>query len=443
MQDDTPTHQIDLFSEAPPAELPGAMLAEAIRLVEQNDLDGCLRLAAWAYVQPNASAIPALCTLLQRPQPWNWRQLYGTLHRRRLWRREGWIRMRIQAIHALERIGSPEAAISVTNALVYDCPEVRPHAAAALQTLKSHSLRPLVSLIRSKTPTDWPLEGMVAAIDALGGLQNKKAGPTLAHILFGDHPLPASRYTLSPIGQAFLLTLCELAILIPILLSNSKDIIDGSGILVAMLFGCCAMLGPLTMLNFMLCFPVSVFRQFRQRIALYKAASRALTAIQDKMSIPSLVEIALGTQTPAAQTYARTTLLALLPLVDAGDAGLLTGLGKTERLLTSAFSRHDADPPLILAILRALEFIGTGQSAPPVERLVNRRPTSHDALTFSEIRTEAERILPILKERQRQEEASSVLLRASNMPPVAPAQLLRPARYLDAEPEEQLLRPTE
>jgi hypothetical protein len=338
--------------------------------------------------------------------------------------------MRIQAIHALERIGGPEAAINVANALMYDCPEVRPHAIAALQTLRPHSLQPLLNLIRAAS-TDLPLEGMVAVIEALSGLQEKNAGPTLAHILFGDMPQPSSHLTRSPLYQALLLSLGELAALSAIFAISSPEW--------EMNVNVWGLFCPLTMVNFFLCFPIHAYRRSRKRLTLFKAASEALIAIQDKRSLPSLIEIALGTQMPAAQPYAYRTLRFLLPLVNASDTGLLTGLGKTERLLTSAFSRFDA--PRILAALRALEFIGTGQSAYPVERLVQRRPTSHDALAFMEIRAEAERILPILQDRQRQEEASSLLLRASTMPPTVPEQLLRPAHYQDAKSAEQLLRP--
>lgn len=94
-----------------------------------------------------------------------------------------------------------------------------------------------------------------------------------------------------------------------------------------------------------------------------------------------------------------------------------------------------ADEPLALDILQALEKIGDGRAVMTVERLTTRGKTPR-------IQAAAQRVFPILEQRQRDENAPRTLLRASA--PVATPQnvLLRPAMNTAQEPPEELLRAT-
>jgi HEAT repeat protein len=89
---------------------------------------------------------------------------------------------------------------------------------------------------------------------------------------------------------------------------------------------------------------------------------------------------------------------------------------------------------LVLAAVRALEFVGTGQTIKPMQRLAKRG-------AYGVIRAEAARALPILEERRKQEQASLVLLRGSAPPAASADELLRAAAGEPQTPPEQLLRP--
>lgn len=93
---------------------------------------------------------------------------------------------------------------------------------------------------------------------------------------------------------------------------------------------------------------------------------------------------------------------------------------------------HENDA-LVMHILEALEKAGDGQAVAPVERMVKRGRTP-------ELRAAAERILPILQERQQQENAPKMLLRASSAPAETPDVLLRPAMHTEETEPETLLR---
>jgi HEAT repeat protein len=168
------------------------------------------------------------------------------------------------------------------------------------------------------------------------------------------------------------------------------------------------------------------------------AAADALICIKDPRSVPSLIEVATEKYAQSARASAMWALRETLPVLNTGDYGLLTSA--VERRLTGMFALHN--PPLTLASVRALEFVGTGQSVGPLERLARRR-TASSAAIYADIRSEAQRVLPVLVERKRLEEASSVLLRPSQVAPDSSGILLRPVSSLSAyeEPVDQLLRP--
>ncbi|HLK55696.1 MAG TPA: hypothetical protein VKU00_03990 [Chthonomonadaceae bacterium] len=86
------------------------------------------------------------------------------------------------------------------------------------------------------------------------------------------------------------------------------------------------------------------------------------------------------------------------------------------------------------AILKALEKVGDARAITTIQRLAKngRSPYSREA---------AQRLLPILLERQNQEIAPQMLLRGSHISSASPEQLLRPASNTVSEPPEVLLRP--
>ncbi len=141
------------------------------------------------------------------------------------------------------------------------------------------------------------------------------------------------------------------------------------------------------------------------------------------------MEVAFGWRRSVRWT-AQWSLLHLLPLLEPEDAGLLSPGALHD--LTAALGHVNSR--LDLAIVRALEFVGTGQAVLPVQMLTKRGVTE-------ELRREAVRVLPILQARQIQEQAASSLLRAAAMPDAPSEELLRAAHHQSQTPPEQLLRP--
>ncbi len=94
------------------------------------------------------------------------------------------------------------------------------------------------------------------------------------------------------------------------------------------------------------------------------------------------------------------------------------------------------DNPLILPILRAIEIIGDARCLPILRTFIKDSKTEAH-------REEAEKLLPILVDRQRIENNPNMLLRASGMESASPQTLLRPATPQEDEDSGTLLRPQE
>lgn len=400
------------------------LLKHAQKAVRRLDVAECNRITKWAAENPNPAAGPALCTLLQRP-----RHLKG----KQAWKRDTWVDMRVAAIKALRLTSDRFSAPTLANVLLHDVPVVRTEAQSALQALGASAVVPLLDRIRATT--DWPLEGMLTAIETLGFIQDKSAGPTLARMLFGLLPRTPSRWFRAQLWWSMALGAVETACVLPYIAAN----FPGDGISTVLLIIPAA---PLFVLFSVLsAIGVGFFIRSGKRAEarrLNAAASSALISIKDPRSVPSLVEVATEKYSQSARYGATRALQEVLPVLSADDYGLLNSA--VERRLTSMFALHN--PPLILAAVRSLEFVGTGQSAGPVERLTRRKAVASEAV-FVQIRAEAQRVLPVLLDRKRLEEASSVLLRPSHAAPDTGAALLRPASSLTAyeEPVEHLLRP--
>lgn len=153
---------------------------------------------------------------------------------------------------------------------------------------------------------------------------------------------------------------------------------------------------------------------------------------------------------------AEAKLVALLPHLRPEDAVLLTEAHYTG--LYQALSGSNA--ALILAILKALEQIGTSEAIPYVETLAGEIPEAarydlrivlhgsracHSEAIRPEsdnqrIREAAQACLSVLRQRAAQERAAQTLLRPANAP-ILPHTLLRPAAGGAAVDTRLLLRP--
>jgi len=162
-------------------------------------------------------------------------------------------------------------------------------------------------------------------------------------------------------------------------------------------------------------------------------AAETLGALGQPESVDVLADAAheIGSR---VRNPAHDALLRILPTLTEQHRGTLSAqtVPNLCRLL------DDSEMPTTLDILRALERIGDGRAVKPVQLTIIRWSLR---LPNSAVRKEAERILPVLLQRQRQEQASSILLRAADHS--LNEVLVRPAASAPSEDSATLVRPVE
>jgi hypothetical protein len=109
------------------------------------------------------------------------------------------------------------------------------------------------------------------------------------------------------------------------------------------------------------------------------------------------------------------------------------GLLKREEISELAKVLEHPDNLLVFKVLGALDKIGTGVAIPAVEALRNRA-------RIGRMQQEAERVLVVLKERQKQEEMGRTLLRATSSPDAPSEILVRPVQTTHESDPAVLLR---
>jgi len=396
-----------------------------------GDSTTCVRLARDAGHLRQSDAAPALAALFAPTR--------GILSH---WRKRSveWTEVRTTAVEALSRIQdaprtperpshSTEAVDALVEALFDPIEQVR---VAAQHRLMWHGEEAAASLKHClNTSKGWTLAGMRSVIDTLGALKNVESGPTVARVLLGALPHESVRWNLKPFRWAAATGVALGGVALTGMVSLWELSFPMSYVVCLLLasFSCSAFFG---LVAFLFVFgPMSMMNQTWERGELFAAAARALTKMSDPRSLPCVIEAAFGAN--RRQGEARRTLLALLPLLDAQAYGLLPA--ESLHRLYFALGNAPLSQELTLAIVRSLEWVGTGQAVAPVQRLVKRGATA-------EIRSEAERILPCLLWRQQRETESTILLRAASRPSVGAEQLLRPAAAATDVAPEQLLRPS-
>jgi hypothetical protein len=164
---------------------------------------------------------------------------------------------------------------------------------------------------------------------------------------------------------------------------------------------------------------VSLSLDRKQNNRVRAAAAVALGRLQSVESVGALTT-ALYDHSAAVRRAAVPALKSALPLLTPEHYGQL-GVQAIPNLCRAL---GHGDELLVLHVLDALEKVGDGRAVQPVEETATRGRTDR-------IRQMAIRILPLLQERQRQESASKMLLRAAVPTESAPHTLLRP---VSAEP---------
>lgn len=405
----------------PEAETPVDALRRALR---RHDAQKCQRLAEEIGVSRRVDAVGVLSDLVQRPTD-----------EAEAWQRQGkkWRWARVAGIRALAYIGRKEALPALVSALSDDDPHVRETASFEITAFGEEAIPALRKALRQSE--DWSPTGMQAVIDTLGALKAKSATPELAQVIAEQLPRDPSRWARQPFtGPLYVVGVTMLVSWFGLLMTTP---IDGD---TSFLMHCLIMLVrvvtegfiPLLFLYMLLVcavyLPAMNFSAARERDQLTDSALRALTQIEDKHALYVVIDAAFGPRGHVART-ARKTLTTLLPLLDAKDVDLLPD--RKRQQLTGALGLHGTG--LDLAILRSLEFIGTGASVAAVERLASRS-------AVPAVRAEAKRILPILQLRHKMERSSAILLRPSGIPGLQPEELLRASTETHSAADE-LLRP--
>lgn len=199
---------------------------------------------------------------------------------------------------------------------------------------------------------------------------------------------------------------------------------------VEMLSVAIALIGLLTALLTPLFFLLSSYYDIRQSGKAREAAAWSLARLQLPQSVGALAKAARESDQSA--DVARNALLRLLPTLTKAHYGRIGADATPELgdLLTSV----RPDTPFAEKILAAIGKVGDGRAAAPLEKLAARYANT----PFGQ---QAEAILPLLRERREQENASAMLLRGSSAPPVEAGELLRAASQSAPTPPEMLLRP--
>jgi hypothetical protein len=163
--------------------------------------------------------------------------------------------------------------------------------------------------------------------------------------------------------------------------------------------------------------------------------TRLLAEHSDISTIGALLD-ALDVADAATEALIAETLSRLLPRMRASDSGRLTDHQRIGLMQTIHTPKAWIGSDYVITVLKALEQIGTEKELPLVERIANGETRFPNRVYLV-----ARECLPYLRERARQAQESSRLLRPASPPNDAAAMLLRPARGGSEAHPERLLRP--
>ena len=380
---------------------------------ERNSLS-CCQYAEEAARRRDTACVPLLSEVLTPPQGFRMRL-----------RRRQWTLARLASVNALAKISSLDALPPLARAILDPSPLVQNAAADAILPFGPDALPALTSALH--TTADWPLSGMKRLVTIIGQVGTPQACVALVPVVLGGQPRSAARWD-KPLRWSFNAYVGGVgAITALMLIATSSLSMAFAALVVSGL-----LLGFLWILVCICCItPYCLMRESYERGAIAGLAAEGLRSARNKAYLPAVVEGAFGYNRISPKP-ARKALLYLLPLLNADDGERMEA--GTRRHLMEALGNVNNSQQLEFALVRAMEWVGTGQAARKVAWLTRRGQNSA-------IRDEAARILPVLQERERREQAPTTLLRPSHAAPILPEHLLRPIAATDATPAEQLLRP--
>jgi len=181
--------------------------------------------------------------------------------------------------------------------------------------------------------------------------------------------------------------------------------------------------------------PVYAAADVSRQNRIRAAAATALARIGQPESM-GVVAQTLCDVSPLVRHFAHEALRALHPRLTSDYYGRLDSALTPNlcRALRQESRKHEPVSAVrMIALLQALEKVGDGRAVEPVRALTN-------AAYYLRIGQEAERILPVLEARLRQENDSKMLLRGASTPATKSEELLRAAVTSVEKKPEQLLR---
>lgn len=294
-------------------------------------------------------------------------------------------------------------------------------------------LQPLVDVLKNPSETRWCEQAVAAWVlgrVSLGEVQKEEAARLLCYVA-SNQQMRAGKRLLKRSGRAFLRT--ALVSLVPVsmyllfrFLRQEEE--PGTSLpdldLILMLL---YVLVFVVLSGLSLVFPFySLLMDYERNMTARKFALRSLGNLRQPLSIGTLADASTKSDPEvsgeAAQAL-RRVLIALTPRHHPEYSGATPNLC---RLLGTV------DESLLFQVLEALEKIGDGRAAGPVERLTKQRSSM-------KVCEEAKRILPLLQERQRRENDPRRLVRPAHSP-ADDETLLRPAAGSRMSEPETLLR---
>lgn len=402
-QEHTPQEQASLeYSCLEPASLEATILTALCF----NNAKECCRLAQEAAHLHDLGTIRALHALV------NHRTLTG---------RQRFEPARIAAIEALATIGNISSLPILTAAILDRSPAIQQAASRAVLTYGPAATDALLATL--ERPGNWPLSGMKTLIATIGKLGQTFCAPALARVMIGQLPKAPIRWKLIHIVPATVTWS-----IIWLTLFQSWDAYS-SVTLTLLMF-------PYLFLHALILIPIYLAVKNREQKEIIRMLDTAIPAMRDLRILPTMISVYTShAERSQNRRIARRLLLELLPLLSGADMYTFPLYSRTQlvALLESNYKESN-NKPLLLAILRALHYVGNAQAIIPLRRLAER---SRDP----QIRQWAAYLHDALEQRIRDAKSATHLLRPSQQPTAATDQLLRPTLHATNEPPEELLRP--
>ncbi len=334
-----------------------------------------------------------------------------------------WVPVRRAALDALAGHTGPETVLTLLASLQVEPEEsLRRLAGEVLVACGSEAIYPALGAVERSDA--WTIEGMGGLILLLprlvaDGPSRGAAATLLTRVLRGEVPRRPKRLALRSlkIGWAAGAVLCGLlCVRAQAVLLAGPDYLIGATAVAIVVFLASAAAG----------FFLTIPEELWERSELRGPARDALITLDDPTPLFTLIQLGLVNTRLEGRQEARAVLRHLLAAVQNFDPAL------QQYAMDLCYGLDKRDPAMTLVVLRTLEHVGGSLQVEPVRRVAGWK---HQP----EVAAEASRVLAVLEQRAREEQAPSSLMRAGAAPPETRSTLLRPGTGAGQDSPESLL----